>query len=85
MLMQDRCMVCVERTIGSESFWKPPIELLGDMRQLESHFVPFGDSGARFFPNAIQARKLFWKSPRLKWKLNSVCLDILLLLTQDSA
>jgi hypothetical protein len=47
--MQDRCMVCVERTIGSESFWKPPIELLGDMRQLESHFVPFGDSGASFF------------------------------------
>ena len=29
ILTQDRCTVCTERTIGSESFWTHPMELLG--------------------------------------------------------
>jgi hypothetical protein len=32
--MQDRCTVCAKCTIGSESFWTPPIELLCDVGQL---------------------------------------------------
>ena len=51
ILTQDRCTVCVERTIGSEkSFWMHPMELLGDVGRVESHFFLFVDSvsvGAR--------------------------------------
>ena len=42
--MQDRCTVCVERTIGSEIVLDAPLELLGDVGHVESHFFPFGDS-----------------------------------------
>ena len=42
--VQDRGMVRVERTIGSEIVLDAPIELLGDMGHLESRFFPFGDS-----------------------------------------
>jgi hypothetical protein len=28
-MTQDRCTVCIERTIGSELFWTHPMELLG--------------------------------------------------------
>ena len=38
ILTQDRLTVCVERTIGSESFRMHPMELLGDMGHVESHF-----------------------------------------------
>ena len=50
ILMEDRCTVCVERTIGSEIILDAPIELLGDMGHVEPHFFLFGDSvsvGAR--------------------------------------
>ena len=50
ILTQDRCTVCVECTIGRKSFWTHPMELLGDVRHVESHFIQFGDSvsvGAR--------------------------------------
>ena len=50
ILTQDRCTVCVERTIGSEIILDVPDELLGDVGHLESRFFPFGDSvsgGAR--------------------------------------
>ena len=50
ILMQDRCSVCVERTIGLEIIWTHLMELLGDMGHVESHFFIFGDSvsvGAR--------------------------------------
>jgi hypothetical protein len=43
ILMQDRCMVCAERTIGSKIILKHPMELLGDMGHLELCFDPFGD------------------------------------------
>ena len=49
-LTQDRCTVCIERTIGSEIILDAPDELLGDVGHVESRFFPFGDSvsiGAR--------------------------------------
>ena len=45
ILTQDRSMVCVERTIGSEIVLEAHLmELLGDVGHLESCFFPFGDS-----------------------------------------
>ena len=48
--VQDRCTVCAKRNIGKEMFWTHPMELLGDVGYVESHFSLFGDSvcmGAR--------------------------------------
>ena len=48
--VQDRSTVCAKRTIGSETFWTDPMELLGDVGHVESRFHLFGDSvcmGAR--------------------------------------
>ena len=42
--MQDRCMVCAKRTIGSEMFWTHPMVLLGDKAHVEACFGTFGDS-----------------------------------------
>jgi hypothetical protein len=42
--VQDRCMVCVKRTMGLESFWTPTMVLLGDKAQVEARFSPYGDS-----------------------------------------
>ena len=50
ILTQDRCTVCVKRTIGPKIILDAPLELLGDMDPMESHFFLFGDSvsvGAR--------------------------------------
>ena len=44
ILTQDRSMVCVKRTIGSEIVLDAPMELLGDVAHLESRFFLFGDS-----------------------------------------
>ena len=44
ILTQDRCAVCVKRTIGSEIFWTHLMELLGDVGHVNSHFGLFGDS-----------------------------------------
>jgi hypothetical protein len=38
---QDRCMVCVKRTIGSEITLDPPNKLLGDVGLVKSHFLSF--------------------------------------------
>ena len=49
-LAQDRCTVCPEGTIGSEIIWINPMELLGDVGQVEPCFDLFGGSvcvGAR--------------------------------------
>jgi hypothetical protein len=44
ILTQDRCMVCIERTIGSEIVLDPHLmELLGDLGHVESRIGPFGD------------------------------------------
>ena len=50
MFSEDSCTVRVERAIGSEIIWTHPMELLGDMGHVESHFFSFGESvsvGAR--------------------------------------
>ena len=63
ILTEDRCTVCVERTIGSQiildapgalfapkSFWMDSMELLDDVGHMDSLFFPFGDGvsvGAR--------------------------------------
>ena len=44
MSLQDRCMVCTKRTIGSETVLDAPMVLLGDEAQVEARFGPFGDS-----------------------------------------
>ena len=47
---QDRCTVCVERTIGSEIILDAPDGIQGEVGHVESRFGPFGDSvsvGAR--------------------------------------
>ena len=36
ILTQDRCTVCAERTIGSETFWTHSMERLGDLGHVES-------------------------------------------------
>ena len=42
--VQDSCMVCAKRTIGSETVLDAPMVLQGDEAQVEVHFGPFGDS-----------------------------------------
>ena len=42
--VQDRCMVCANNTIGSKIILEEPVELLGDVGPVESHFGTFGDS-----------------------------------------
>jgi len=44
MLTQDRCPVCAEIPQVQKSFWTHPIELLGDLGHVKSHFGSFGDS-----------------------------------------
>ena len=36
VLVQDRCMVCAKRTIGSETVLDPPMVLIGDEAQVET-------------------------------------------------
>ena len=48
--VQDRCMVCAKRTIGSETILDAPMVLLGDTGHVESCFGSLGDGvsvGAR--------------------------------------
>ena len=42
--MQDRCVVCAKRTIGSETILDAPMVLLGDEAQVEAYFGLFRDS-----------------------------------------
>jgi hypothetical protein len=44
VLVQDRCMVCMNVPQAQNSFWTHPIELIDDMRHVETCFGPFGDS-----------------------------------------
>ena len=44
MSVQDRCMVCARRTIGSEIILMHSMVPLGDEAQVEARFGPFGDS-----------------------------------------
>ena len=42
--MQDRCMVCAKRTLGSEISLDRPDDTLRDMGDVEARFSLFGDS-----------------------------------------
>ena len=42
--VQDRCIVCAKRTIGSETVLDAPMVLLGDEAQVEARFGLFRDS-----------------------------------------
>ena len=42
--VQDRCMVCARRTIGSEIILDDSMVPLGDAAQVEARFGLFGDS-----------------------------------------
>ena len=44
--LQDRCTVCVKRTIGLDNVFNAPMVLLGDEAQVEARFSPFGDSAS---------------------------------------
>ena len=44
VLVEDRCMVCAKRTIGSDIVFNAPMVLLGDEAQVEAPFSLFGDS-----------------------------------------
>ena len=44
ILTQDRCMVCAERTIGSEIILAAPDDTPRDEGQVKAHFSPFRDS-----------------------------------------
>jgi hypothetical protein len=55
--VQDRCTVCAECTIAQKSFGMHPMELLDDVRHVESYFGLFIDSvivGARLVHNLHQ-------------------------------
>ena len=41
--VEDRCTVCVKRTIGSDIVFNALMVLLGDEAQVEAPFSPFGD------------------------------------------
>jgi hypothetical protein len=42
--VQDRCMFCVKRIIGTKSFRTHLMVHLGDQGQVDARFIPFGDS-----------------------------------------
>ena len=44
VLVEDRCMVCAKRCIGSDIIFYAPMVLLGHEAQVEATFSPFGDS-----------------------------------------
>jgi hypothetical protein len=69
--------------------------LLGDEAQVDAHFITFGDSANLDTRQVHDLRRMYhrlrnhfrctrWNSyvMRLKWKLEAICLEILLILTQ---
>jgi hypothetical protein len=62
VLVQDRCVVCTEHTIGTETFSTHLMGLLCDEAQVEAWFVPFGDSAtldARLVPGLRRTYRRF--------------------------
>jgi hypothetical protein len=60
------------------------MELLGDVDHVESRFGMFGDSVSVSARQVHSLRQMYYLVTRLKWKLISVCLEIVLILKQDS-
>jgi hypothetical protein len=96
ILTQDRCTVSTEHTIGSQIVWDAPDGLVSDMGRVESRFSPFGDgvsvsarqvhdSHRTYHRHRNRFGRTRWDSlvTWLKWKLGSVRLEIVLLLTHD--
>jgi hypothetical protein len=46
ILMQNRCTVAPNVPQALKSFWTHPMELLGDIGHVVSHFGLFGDSAS---------------------------------------
>ena len=42
--VEDRCMVCAKRTIGTDIVFNALMVLIGDEAQVDAPFSPFGDS-----------------------------------------
>jgi hypothetical protein len=96
ILTQDRCAVCTERTIGSQIVWDAPDGLVSDMGRVEFRFSLFGDSvsvSARqvhglhrtYHRHRNHFGRTRWDSlvTRLKGKLGSIRLEIVLLMMHD--
>jgi hypothetical protein len=96
VLVQYRCTVCAEHTIGSKSFWTHPMILLGDEAQVEACLSPFGDSGnldARKvrclcqmyhrLGNRVRMHPMELLGEWVMWNLVSVRLEIVLVSVQD--
>jgi hypothetical protein len=96
ILTQDRCTVCTERTIGSQIVWDAPNVLVSDLGRVEFRFSPFGDSASvsarqvhglhqTYHRHRNRFGRTRWDSlvTRLKGKLGSVHLEIVLLLMHD--
>ena len=73
-----------------------PMELLGDMGHVESHFSPFRDSvsvratlvhglhqTSHRLKNHFGRTRCYSYVTRFNWKLSLVCLEIVLILTQN--
>jgi hypothetical protein len=96
ILTQYSRTVCTERTIGSQIVFDAPDGLISDMGRVESRFRSFGDSvsvSARqvhglhrtYHRHRNHFGRTRWDSlvTRLKWKLGSIRLEIVLLLVHD--
>jgi hypothetical protein len=81
---------------AQKSFWTHPIQHLGDVGHVKSHFSPFRDrvsTGGRWvhglrqtyhsLRNYFERTRWYSKVTRLKWMLDSVRLEIVLFLMQD--
>jgi hypothetical protein len=78
--VQDRSTVCIKRTTAQKSFWTHPMELLDDVRHVESHFGLFADSAS---VSARYVHDLHQTYHRLKHKLISVHFETMLVSVQD--
>ena len=95
ILMQDRCMVCMDIPYAWKSIWMHPMELLDDVCHMESRFGLFRRSvsiGARYVHGLClmhqSLRNHFGSTcryfvKRLNWKLGLICLEIVLILMRD--
>jgi hypothetical protein len=96
ILTQVRCMVGTRHTIGSQIVWDAPDGLVSDMVREEFRFSQFGDSASvsarqvhglhqTYHRHRNRFGRTRWDSlvTRLKGKLGSVYLEIVLLLMHN--